>query len=47
MFGLIGIKRCLAGIPLLLILSLLTFMLLRALPGDPVEVFIGSAGKRY
>ncbi|PWT97149.1 MAG: hypothetical protein C5B53_08475 [Candidatus Melainabacteria bacterium] len=39
------IKRCLAGIPLLLLLSLLTFTLLRALPGDPVEVFIGASEK--
>lgn len=44
MAGLI-FKRCLAGVPLLFLLSLLTFALLRGLPGDPVEVFVGSAEK--
>ena len=44
MFKLV-IKRCLAGVPLLILLSLLTFTLLRALPGDPVEVFIGASEK--
>jgi peptide/nickel transport system permease protein len=37
------VKRLLGGIPLLLLLTILTFALLHALPGDPVEVLLGSS----
>lgn len=36
-------KRCLAAIPLLLILSIVTFSLIYSLPGDPVDILIGTA----
>jgi peptide/nickel transport system permease protein len=39
------VKRCLTAIPLLVLLTLLTFALLRALPGDPIDVLMGSAEK--
>ncbi len=40
-----AIKRLLSGIPLILLLTVLEFSLLHLLPGDPVEVLLGSADK--
>jgi peptide/nickel transport system permease protein len=37
------LKRTLATLPMLLILSLFAFFLMRAVPGDPVDVLVGSA----
>lgn len=39
------IKRLLSAIPLLLILSLFSFALVRSIPGDPVDVFLGNSQK--
>lgn len=36
-------KRVLAALPLLLILSLVAFSIIKCLPGDPVDVMLGSA----
>lgn len=37
------LRRCLAALPLLLVLSLVSFTLIHALPGDPVEAMMGKA----
>lgn len=42
MLGII-LKRCLQAIPLLLLLSILSFCLVKSLPGDPVDVLLGTA----
>jgi len=39
------LKRLIGAIPILLLLTILEFGLLRILPGDPVEVLLGSAEK--
>jgi peptide/nickel transport system permease protein len=39
------VKRLIAAVPLLLLLTVLEFGLLRILPGDPVEVLLGSSEK--
>lgn len=39
------IRRVLAAIPMLFLVSLVSFALMRALPGDPVDVMLGSAQK--
>lgn len=38
-------KRLLSAIPLLLILSLFCFAIVRAIPGDPVDVLLGNSQK--
>jgi peptide/nickel transport system permease protein len=38
-------RRVLAAIPMLFLISLVSFSLMRALPGDPVDVMLGSAQK--
>lgn len=38
-------RRVLAAIPMLFLISLVSFTLMRALPGDPVDVMLGSAQK--
>lgn len=38
-------KRLLSAIPLLLILSLFSFAIVRAIPGDPVDVLLGNSQK--
>ena len=42
MFAMV-IKRCLGTLPLLLLITLFTFALMKAVPGDPVDVLLGSA----
>lgn len=42
MFGIIY-KRCLAAIPLLAVLSIVAFSIIKSLPGDPVDVMLGTA----
>jgi peptide/nickel transport system permease protein len=42
LFGIIY-KRCLAAIPLLAVLSLVAFSIIKSLPGDPVDVMLGTA----
>lgn len=39
------LKRVLAAIPTLFLVTLLSFTLMRSLPGDPVEIMLGSAQK--
>ncbi|MBU6453824.1 MAG: ABC transporter permease [Cyanobacteria bacterium REEB67] len=39
------VRRMLSAIPMLFLLSLVSFFLIRALPGDPVDVMLGSAQK--
>ncbi|HEY9785032.1 MAG TPA: ABC transporter permease [Candidatus Obscuribacterales bacterium] len=36
-------RRCLQAVPLLLVLSIVTFLAIQSLPGDPVDVMLGSA----
>jgi peptide/nickel transport system permease protein len=36
-------KRTLAAVPLLLILSLVSFTIIKTLPGDPIDVMLGTA----
>jgi peptide/nickel transport system permease protein len=36
-------KRLLAAVPLLLILSIVAFSIIKSLPGDPIDVMLGSA----
>jgi peptide/nickel transport system permease protein len=36
-------KRILAAVPLLLILSLVAFSIIKSLPGDPIDVMLGTA----
>jgi len=38
-------RRCLGSLPLLLILSILSFAIIKSLPGDPVDVLLGTAQK--
>ena len=38
-------ERLWQAIPTLLIVSCLTFFLLRALPGDPIDIMLGNAQK--
>lgn len=44
MLGLV-LKRCLGSLPLLFMLSLVSFCVIKVLPGDPVEIMLGSAEK--
>lgn len=37
------LRRCLGSIPVLFILSVLSFAIIRSLPGDPVDVLLGSS----
>ncbi len=39
------VRRVLSAIPMLFLLSLVSFFLIRSLPGDPVDVMLGSAQK--
>ncbi|MBS2009807.1 MAG: ABC transporter permease [Cyanobacteria bacterium SZAS TMP-1] len=39
------VRRALSAIPMLFLLSLVSFFLIRCLPGDPVDVMLGSAQK--
>jgi peptide/nickel transport system permease protein len=39
------VRRCLASIPLLFVLSLVSFAIIKSLPGDPVDILVGSAQK--
>lgn len=39
------LRRCLQAVPLLIILSMVTFSAVLSLPGDPVDVLIGNAQK--
>ncbi len=39
------LRRVLAAIPMLFLISLVSFALMRALPGDPVDVMLGAAQK--
>ncbi|HEY9730727.1 MAG TPA: ABC transporter permease [Drouetiella sp.] len=41
----IVLKRCLGSLPLLFLLSLVSFCIIKVLPGDPVEIMLGSAEK--
>jgi peptide/nickel transport system permease protein len=44
MLGII-VKRCLGAIPLLFLVSAFTFLLIKAVPGDPVDVMLGNSEK--
>jgi len=37
------IRRCLGTIPLLLVLSIVSFAIIKSLPGDPVDILLGTA----
>lgn len=37
------IRRCLTALPLLLVLSILSFTIIKCLPGDPVDILLGNA----
>ena len=39
------VRRALSAVPMLFLLSIVSFCLIRALPGDPVDVMLGSAQK--
>jgi peptide/nickel transport system permease protein len=39
------VKRCLGAIPLLFLVSVFTFLLIKAVPGDPVDVMLGNSEK--
>jgi peptide/nickel transport system permease protein len=39
------VRRVLSAIPMLFLLSLVSFLLIRSLPGDPIDVMLGSAQK--
>jgi peptide/nickel transport system permease protein len=39
------VRRIASAIPMLLLLSLVSFALIRSLPGDPIDVMLGSAQK--
>ncbi len=39
------LRRCLQAVPLLVILSIVTFAAVLSLPGDPVDVLVGNAQK--
>lgn len=39
------LRRCLQAVPLLIILSIITFSAVLSLPGDPVDVLVGNAQK--
>jgi peptide/nickel transport system permease protein len=39
------LRRCLQAVPLLVILSIITFAAVLSLPGDPVDVLVGNAQK--
>ncbi len=39
----IVIRRALAAVPLLFVVSVMAFLLMKAVPGDPVDVLIGNA----
>jgi peptide/nickel transport system permease protein len=39
------LKRCLGSLPLLFLLSLVSFCIIKVLPGDPVEIMLGTAEK--
>ena len=38
-------RRCLGSLPLILLLSIVAFSVIKALPGDPVDILLGSAEK--
>ena len=44
MLGMV-LKRCLGSLPLLFLLSLVSFCIIKVLPGDPVEIMLGTAEK--
>lgn len=47
MFWLLGVilRRCLGSLPLLLLLSIVSFAVIKAIPGDPVDILLGQAEK--
>jgi peptide/nickel transport system permease protein len=44
MRSIVILRRALATLPLMLALSILTFLIMRIIPGDPVDIIIGQAG---
>lgn len=46
MLGII-VRRMISAIPLLFVLSILSFAIIKSLPGDPVDVLMGSAQKDF